>query len=446
MEWTEVRQLFQQEKVKTVAVEGEVLTLGLREKVNGHDTVEHEAQKPTYTTIGWDAYVTCTRCDYTTYVELPALGEATITATLNGTVIETYTVYSMLASRYYVIADISYTYCMWPDVISMGNAVEMSALPLEVFDTDETGFHEEVGRKWFIQQRGNGFYSIHPAYSRNMVLCLLEDGSPVLRHVGAMADDSWYWQIQSGSWGYVIRNYHYNAETLAFSEPDTAYAALISEAYTSSNGAQNWSILSAFDPCGLALFDKSDGDLVANSMDDPSTTRVAYLETSHPKTLGQIGMYVEVMVPIGQSTAYNMSFTSSAFSYNTSTYRITAASTANATATITKTISGTQYSVSFTISAYSQNNTITVLYDNAYMYRHSNALSRINQITQAVGQKFSVAFGKSLTFYTPTPFSSYGDICEVGYDTLCNCRGTNCENASARIYNDNIFMHHICID
>ena len=143
------------------------------------------------------------------------------------------------------------------------------------------------------------------------------------------------------------------------------------------------------------------------------------------------------MVPIGQSTAYNMSFTSSAFSYNTSTYRITAASTANATATITKTISGTQYSVSFTISAYSQNNTITVLYDNAYMYRHSNALSRINQITQAVGQKFSVAFGKSLTFYTPTPFSSYGDICEVGYDTLCNC-----ENASARIYNDNIFMHH----
>ena len=40
----------------------------------GHDEVEHEAQAPTCTEIGWDAYVTCTRCDYTTYVEIPALG------------------------------------------------------------------------------------------------------------------------------------------------------------------------------------------------------------------------------------------------------------------------------------------------------------------------------------------------------------------------------------
>ncbi|MBR2967017.1 MAG: prepilin-type N-terminal cleavage/methylation domain-containing protein [Clostridia bacterium] len=40
----------------------------------GHDEVEHEAQAPTCTTIGWDAYVTCTRCDYTTYVEKSATG------------------------------------------------------------------------------------------------------------------------------------------------------------------------------------------------------------------------------------------------------------------------------------------------------------------------------------------------------------------------------------
>jgi len=46
----------------------------------GHDLVEYEGKKPTYTDAGWDAYVTCTRCDYTTYVEIPALGEATITS------------------------------------------------------------------------------------------------------------------------------------------------------------------------------------------------------------------------------------------------------------------------------------------------------------------------------------------------------------------------------
>ena len=37
-----------------------------------HDLVHNDAQAPTCTEIGWDAYDTCSRCDYTTYVELPA--------------------------------------------------------------------------------------------------------------------------------------------------------------------------------------------------------------------------------------------------------------------------------------------------------------------------------------------------------------------------------------
>lgn len=39
-----------------------------------HDLEHHEAKAPTCTEKGWDAYDTCSRCDYTTtYVELPAL-------------------------------------------------------------------------------------------------------------------------------------------------------------------------------------------------------------------------------------------------------------------------------------------------------------------------------------------------------------------------------------
>lgn len=38
-----------------------------------HALVQHEAKAPTCTEIGWDAYETCSRCDYTTYAELPAL-------------------------------------------------------------------------------------------------------------------------------------------------------------------------------------------------------------------------------------------------------------------------------------------------------------------------------------------------------------------------------------
>ena len=40
---------------------------------NNHDLVHFRAKAPTCTEIGWDAYDTCSRCDHTTYAELPAL-------------------------------------------------------------------------------------------------------------------------------------------------------------------------------------------------------------------------------------------------------------------------------------------------------------------------------------------------------------------------------------
>ena len=57
----------------------------------GHDLIDHEGKAPTCTTVGWDAYQTCTRCDYTTCEEVPALGHDLIdhagkapTCTANG--------------------------------------------------------------------------------------------------------------------------------------------------------------------------------------------------------------------------------------------------------------------------------------------------------------------------------------------------------------------------
>lgn len=41
---------------------------------NNHNLIHHEAQAATCTEIGWAAYDTCSRCNYTTYVEIPALG------------------------------------------------------------------------------------------------------------------------------------------------------------------------------------------------------------------------------------------------------------------------------------------------------------------------------------------------------------------------------------
>ena len=36
----------------------------------GHDLTHHEAKAATCTSVGWNAYDTCSRCDYTTYVEI----------------------------------------------------------------------------------------------------------------------------------------------------------------------------------------------------------------------------------------------------------------------------------------------------------------------------------------------------------------------------------------
>ena len=41
--------------------------------LNNHDLVHHAAKAPTCTEIGWDAFDTCSRCNYTTRKELPAL-------------------------------------------------------------------------------------------------------------------------------------------------------------------------------------------------------------------------------------------------------------------------------------------------------------------------------------------------------------------------------------
>ena len=45
---------------------------------NNHDLVQHAAKAPTCTEIGWKAYDTCSRCDYTTYTEQPALNHALV--------------------------------------------------------------------------------------------------------------------------------------------------------------------------------------------------------------------------------------------------------------------------------------------------------------------------------------------------------------------------------
>lgn len=50
-------------------------------QATGHDLVHHDAQAATCTENGWEAYDTCSNCDYTTYTEIPASGKHTTKTT-----------------------------------------------------------------------------------------------------------------------------------------------------------------------------------------------------------------------------------------------------------------------------------------------------------------------------------------------------------------------------
>ena len=56
-------------EVKTCQTCGHVESVEI--EALGHDEVEHEFKMSTCLEIGWHAYVDCTRCDHTTYVEIP---------------------------------------------------------------------------------------------------------------------------------------------------------------------------------------------------------------------------------------------------------------------------------------------------------------------------------------------------------------------------------------
>ena len=67
----------EQEKVCSACGDKQTETIS----VLGHDEISHDAKEPTCTEMGWKPYVTCSRCDYTTYSEINALGHTPAQAT-----------------------------------------------------------------------------------------------------------------------------------------------------------------------------------------------------------------------------------------------------------------------------------------------------------------------------------------------------------------------------
>ena len=75
-----------------------------------HNIVNHNAQAPTCTEVGWEAYEACSRCDYTTYVEIPATGHNHVPAVTVPTCTEKgYTTYTCHCGDTYIADEVPAT-------------------------------------------------------------------------------------------------------------------------------------------------------------------------------------------------------------------------------------------------------------------------------------------------------------------------------------------------
>ena len=63
----------------------------------GHDYVEHPAQAATCTEAGWEAYRTCSRCDFTDYTEIPPAGHTFVAGVCTGCGALEYSIYASSA-------------------------------------------------------------------------------------------------------------------------------------------------------------------------------------------------------------------------------------------------------------------------------------------------------------------------------------------------------------
>jgi len=76
------------------------ITLSGRQEIpaSGHTIVYYDAKKPTYSSVGWEAYEDCLKCGYSTYVEIPALPAPSIKS--YESFIENLTLLEMIAGEY----------------------------------------------------------------------------------------------------------------------------------------------------------------------------------------------------------------------------------------------------------------------------------------------------------------------------------------------------------
>ena len=280
--------------------------------------------------------------------------------------------------------------------------------------TQNTGSATRVSQLWKISYVSNGSYIIRPLGDTSLAMTVGGSGYVTVEKDGS-ASAGIYWQITHNAFGYAFKHGGSNAKTAMPTVNGPTGVPVYPSSWTSSLTC-HWELEKIQ---GVFLRDTTTMKTVGSS-----TVKTLELNNA-PATLADLGLSWEYY---GSPTGVSWSSSKSNISVNTAG-TITSAVLGQTTITCNVIMGTTHYSASYTLVCIATVN-LEVVYDNGYLQKYPNAVSRINSQLSQMQEFYLNEFYVQLVVTSPQQFQSYADNCPKPYNQDCDC-GDNCVNSTA---------------
>ena len=274
-------------------------------------------------------------------------GTATITARMvdpNGiTRTATCVVYVYIANGVYYIKNMNSNYYLHVDSGHIENYTDVYQYIKYTSTTSEV---HRIRQMWKIYHLGNGRYSIRPMNKLDMGLDVTGNNVDIY-NIGAtdtLSNIPYYgeWSIEWYSTGYVFKNNGSDSQTMQIENASTSSGAtVVASAYSTSVNCR-WGLTKVSSPpSGIYLYDTSTNSII--------TTATRYVAPKESRTLSEQSISVISYDGSNISQSFSWTPTNGSFVSVNSSGTITGKSAGTTTITAQKVLSGTTYSVSYTV-------------------------------------------------------------------------------------------------
>ena len=361
------------------------------------------------------------------------LGQAIITATKNGTVIETYTVISTFEDGEVCFESFSTsTDTISVERLSVKNGTGLRALPYNYDDETLLTF----GDRWYFENiSGTSYYTIRPSYNLDMVLCMLNGTTVCIYDESSLTNDCWKWSIEGPRSSFSLVNVEYSNKTIALEDTEEEVRSLVVANYNSSNNNQKFHAYEPVPFVTMFLFNTKNGNHLANSEMEYGVLPEIRLGQNFSNTLDDFNLLIRIASPTPLSQDYSLTLSSNIATYNVLNKKLTGVLIDSATESFQKAVGSTVYSLDFTLKVL-PSSSVVAYYDNATFtpqwrtYLPGIADFYNDVFREEVGYYFGkddtpTAYNSSLLAACPNGVTSQCDS-TCGYST--SCRTTHHKN------------------